>query len=221
MKIIDNRYRIEKLIDKDISYDYYLVTDLMDGYTEKVLTIFEYNGNEEIVEFFIENYLVFSEFEHKNLKRNLSFSLVHTIDSKPTRIKYYYVIGEYIPGIRLSYKNQSLSREEKEKIFAEILDVIDYLHFRGVIYGVLNPDDIYVLEDKSVVVSDVGNAIFKRDRGDYDEESRLYIAPELLMKKDKYDNTVDYYSLEAIYKFMFGEEKTIEEIRGTLRRTSF
>ncbi len=214
MKIIDNRYRVERLIDKEISYDYYLVTDLMDGNTQKVLVTFEYNGNEEIVDYFIENYRTFSEFEHNNLKSNLSFTLTKSIDSRATAIRLYYVVSEFVQGANLDAVKDSLSGDEKKRIFGQVFDVIDYLHFRGVAYGILNPKDIYIGEDKSAKITDLATATIKRERYVYDEDIKTFISPELLMNKDTCNFEVDNYSLEALYKYLFGEEKNIEEIKN-------
>lgn len=114
------------------------------------------------------------------------------------------IAREYVDGRPLSdWLRESPSMEQRKKVFAQLLSVMEYLHKKGVIHNDLSPSNI--------LVSRADNALKLIDLGFADNDMQLmhslggtrnYSSPELLAGQ-KVDARSDIWSLGAIMKEMF------------------
>lgn len=114
------------------------------------------------------------------------------------------IAREYVDGRSLSdWLGENPSLEQRKKVFAQLLSVMEYLHKKGVIHNDLSPSNI--------LVSRADNALKLIDLGFADNDMQLmhslggtrnYSSPELLAGQ-KVDARSDIWSLGAIMREMF------------------
>src|SRR5699024_6047904 len=87
-----------------------------------------------------------------------------------------------------------------------ILIIIDYLHFKGIVYRYLSPTNIFVTEDFSVKLKDLATIYEKAFDKNYDNIDSYFIAPEILLDTKSIDKRVDYYSISRLLKYIFEDD---------------
>lgn len=212
MKIIDNRYKIEKKIADNLYSEIYLVSDLWGDERKKIMKLYSYDEQKKTIDYFITDFIQISNIKHKNILSNEKFSLVKTIDTKKINMLLYYSISEYIDAPKLMDLVEDLSFFERLKIVLDIMISIDYLHFRGYIYQFLSPSEIYVLENNHIKLTDLATIIEKRNKSYIDDFNRYFISPETLINKDFYDKRADYYSIGVIMKYLLLEDFLVDDV---------
>jgi diguanylate cyclase (GGDEF)-like protein len=212
MRIIDNRYKIENSLDDTFYYEQYKVCDLWEGDKTQLMKLYNHNIQNQIIDYFTDNFIHLSNIRHKYLLSSKSFNLVKTIDTKKTNMLLYYSIVEYVEGSRLSHIKDKLDFHERLKIILDTMIVIDFLHFRGFTYKLLSPSEIFITEDKSIKLMDLPTNIEKRHNSHYDDLSRCFILPEALINKERNDKKTDYYSIGTLIKYLLLEDFTTDDI---------
>lgn len=187
MKIIDNRYKIEKKLVDNLSSEVYLVSDLWGDERKKVMKLYSYNDLKNLINYFITDFIQIANIKHRNLVSNEKFNIVKSIDTKKINILLYYSISEYIDAPKLKDIVGSLSFFDKLKIILDIMLTIDYLHFRGYTYQILSPSEIYVLENNRIKLTDFATVVEKREKSYIDDLNRYFLSPETLINKDLND----------------------------------
>jgi len=117
------------------------------------------------------------------------------------------LVMEYIEGRTLDkYLSEKPSKKERNRIFAELLSAVGYLHKRGVIHNDLKPENILITHaDNSLKLIDFGLA-------DSDTEYALrtlgcthrYASPELLAQSREINSRSDIYSIGVLMREIFG-----------------
>lgn len=212
MDLINNRFRIEKGIEEVYHSEAYLVSDLWDKEKSLCLKFLNIEDDRRIIEYFIGNFLDLSMIKHKNLLECKYFDLVDTIDLKRINFILPYIVSECVNGLPLSQISGSLNLRERLFIILDLMGVIDYLHFRGVVYRLLSPSFIFLDSDKSVKIMDMSTIAENIFSSYYDELTRHFIAPELIRNYQSSDYKVDYYSLGMIMKYLFYEDPISEDL---------
>ncbi|MBQ4324093.1 MAG: serine/threonine protein kinase, partial [Clostridia bacterium] len=125
--------------------------------------------------------------------------------------KIQYIVMEYIDGVtlkdRMDQKGQ-LSHEEAIHYLKQILSALQHAHSRGVVHHDIKPQNILLLSDASVKVTDFGIASvpnFEEDTsGDEAVGSVHYISPEQA-QGDVTDEKSDLYSVGVMmYSMLTG-----------------
>ncbi len=117
---------------------------------------------------------------------------------------FYFIVMEYIPGKTLGeiIKERVLNHTELLSIAPMICDALGYAHSQGVIHRDVKPDNILVLENGNVKVTDFGIAKLRMSRGATQTGSITgtpnYLAPELILNQP-YDHRVDIFSLGVTF----------------------
>ncbi|MCK9444218.1 MAG: diguanylate cyclase [Tissierellaceae bacterium] len=202
MRIIDNRYKIEDTIDYKVYSESYRVLDLWGNEKSKFLKFYNYDIQKDLIHYLIENFIQLNNINNHKILANESFNLVKSIDAKRINMKLYYSISEYTSAPRLNDIEQDLTLNEKLHIISDICLAMDFLHFRGITYGLLNPSDIFVDENRKIKLLDIANMIEKRMESYYDEFTRYFISPEILVNKNENHKKVDYYSIGLVIKYL-------------------
>ena len=118
------------------------------------------------------------------------------------------LVMEYIEGRTLNeYLAENPSKKERNRIFAELLSAVGYLHKRGVIHNDLKPENILITHaDNSLKLIDFGLA-------DSNAEYAMrtlgctphYASPELQERNQNIDARSDIYSIGIIMQELLGE----------------
>ncbi len=100
-----------------------------------------------------------------------------------------------------------LSLEDRLYIILQLCTVLDFIHYRGLVYKYLSPSHIYVLEDNSIKLMDLATISERTINRYYDDLTRYFIAPEVLLEHDDIiDKEADKYSLGMIIAYLLTED---------------
>ncbi|MCQ4924198.1 diguanylate cyclase [Tissierella carlieri] len=212
MKIVDNRYKIEKVLEDTLYFETYKVSDLWEDDKIQLMKLYHFDVQRELINYFIDNFIYLSNINHKHILSSEKFNLVKTIDTKKVNMLLYYSISEYIHSPRLSDIKEELSLEEKLKVLLDIIATIDFLHFRGFTYKLLNPSEIFITKDRSVKLTDLATIVEKRYNSHYDDLTRYFISPEALINRDENDKKVDYFSLGVLIKYLLLQDFLVDDV---------
>lgn len=210
MKLINNRYKINGIIYEGQPNESYIVLDLLDKEKPKYLTLYMGERDGDIIDYFIGEYSNIRKIKHKYLIESEDFQIVETINLKRTNMSIYYTVNEYINDPYLNQISRKLSLKESLKIILDLMNVIDYLHFRGVIYRYLSPSNIFISKDNKIKLKDLGTIINDVITSNYDDFTEYFIAPEVLINRESTNENVDYYSLGMIMKYLLCKDFTID-----------
>lgn len=117
------------------------------------------------------------------------------------------LVMEYIEGRTLGeYLKERPSRKERNRVFAELLSAVEYLHKRGIVHNDIKPENIIITRaDNTLKLLDFGLA-------DNDAQYALrtlgctpqYAAPELLNQSGVTDARSDIYSIGVVMRELLG-----------------
>lgn len=156
-----------------------------------------------------------TEYQQRLLRREYELSIgsdhphiVHIFIYEPHFAFGPAIVMEYFECRTLKeYIAENPSREERERLFDELLKAVEYLHKRGVIHNDLKPENILVTRaDNRLKLIDFGLA-------DCDAEAVLrqlgctprYASPELREQRGDVDARSDIYSVGVIMQEMLGD----------------
>lgn len=203
MKLIDNRFKVNKLLKDNTYSSIYEAIDFWDSDRKFCLKIYNTEKQTKVIEYFINNFIDFSRIEHKNLLNNKHFSIIKAIDGKKVNINQYYSTTEFIDAPCLDDIYMNLSLSEKLNIIIQVCTVLDFLHFRGIVYKHLSPTNIFVLENNSIKLNDLASVYESFINVDYDNLTRFFIAPEVVLKQDNnITPNSDKYSLGKLMAYL-------------------
>ena len=117
------------------------------------------------------------------------------------------LVMEYIEGRTLDeYLKERPSRKERNRVFAELLSAVEYLHKRGIVHNDIKPENIIITRaDNTLKLLDFGLA-------DNDAQYALrtlgctprYASPELLNQGGVTDARSDIYSIGVVMRELLG-----------------
>ena len=158
---IDDKYKVEKLLDSGSMGNVYLVRDIENGTVYVMKTLVEAVHSEKAVRRFIREAKELSKLDHKHI--------INVIDFGMSNGRPYYVM-ENLSSVFSSEPNnmdtfikmfheQKVGLREMIKCFAHIAEALDYLHTRGrtIIHRDLKPHNVLV-NNKSIKLVDFGVA---------------------------------------------------------------
>ena len=114
-----------------------------------------------------------------------------------------YIVMELIDGITLKQymeRRGRLNWPEAQHFITQIMKGLSHAHSRGIVHRDIKPQNIMVLRDGTVKVTDFGIACFSNGRNPSNEAigSVHYISPEQA-KGDYTDNRSDIYSAGVVF----------------------
>ncbi|AOT72691.1 diguanylate cyclase [Geosporobacter ferrireducens] len=214
MKLINGRYKIIKDLQRDFCSSYYIVSDIVKNKSPLCLRLFEPEYAESSwIKYYIEQFIFLTSLEHGHMMQNYSFGLMHTIDNKEVSLRQYFYTTEYIGSITLPYIQ--LSKEERLECIYKICKVLKYLHFRGITYKHLNPENIKIYRSENelaVKLTDLAHITqIEYTRTRIDGCHHKFLSPEYQLGAS-IDATSDIYSLGVLlYYFYCGLSYTDSE----------
>ncbi len=201
-KKLDGRYEIRELIGIGGMANVYRCYDTIDD-REVAIKILkdEYLNNEEFIRRFKNESKAIAVLSHPNIVKVYDVSFGDMIQ---------YIVMEYIDGITLKeYINQQkvLTWKETVHLVTQILKALSHAHSKGVVHRDIKPQNMMLLSDGTIKVTDFGIARFSNSTRTMTEQaigSVHYIAPEQA-KGDITDGKTDIYSIGVMmYEMLTG-----------------
>lgn len=202
-KKLDGRYEIRELIGVGGMAYVYHCYDTIDA-REVAIKILkdEYLDNEDFIRRFKNESKAIAVLNHPNIVRVYDVSFGDMIQ---------YIVMEYIDGITLKEyieMRKILDWKEVVHLTAQILKALQHAHESGIVHRDIKPQNIMLLQDGTIKVTDFGIARFSTTgTGTMSEQaigSVHYIAPEQA-RGDKTDGKTDIYSVGVMmYEMLTG-----------------
>ncbi len=202
-KKLDGRYEIRELIGIGGMANVYRCYDTIDD-REVAIKILkdEFLNNEEFIRRFKNESKAIAVLSHPNIVKVYDVSFGDMIQ---------YIVMEYIDGITLKeYINQQkvLTWKETVHLVTQVLAALSHAHSKGVVHRDIKPQNMMLLADGTIKVTDFGIARFSNSTRTMTEQaigSVHYIAPEQA-KGDITDGKTDIYSMGVMmYEMLTGK----------------
>ena len=203
-KRLDGRYEIHELIGIGGMANVYRCTDTIDE-REVAIKILkdEFLNNEEFIRRFKNESKAIAMLSHPNIVKVYDVSFGDMIQ---------YIVMEYIDGITLKeYIDRQGVIEWKDVLHltTQVLRALQHAHESGIVHRDIKPQNIMLLQDGTIKVTDFGIARFSdkatRTMTDQAIGSVHYIAPEQA-RGDITDGKTDLYSVGVmLYEMLTGK----------------
>ena len=138
-----------------------------------------------------------SEMGCKNIVRYYENDIVET---PPPKTYDIYILMEYLTPFDDFIFNNELKVSDVIKLGKDILAALVSCHSQNIIHRDIKDDNIFIGTDNTYKLGDFGvsKILNDRSRAESMKGTPNYIAPEVYLGKEKYDNTVDLYSLGIV-----------------------
>lgn len=143
-----------------------------------------------------------SESGIQNIVRYYENDIVETQSPKTYDI---YILMEYLTPFPDYFDNRSFTVRDVIRLGKDILTALISCHGKNIIHRDIKDDNIFVSSDGVYKLGDFGvsKALKDKSRAESVKGTPNFIAPEVYLGKEKYDNTVDIYSLGIVlYKLL-------------------
>ena len=187
--VIDNRYKLDKLLGSGRVGKVYLATDQQKNKDVAVKILTQSLSSEREQTLFKREFLSIKNLNHPGV--------VKVFEQGEN-----FFTMEYVKGSSLDV----LKEYEFSQIFdacTEITKILDYIHKQGVIHRDLKPDNIKVDKKLAPKILDFGFATYDSVQNFLDPQSDImgtldYMAPEMI-KGFQIDTRADLYSLGVLF----------------------
>lgn len=203
-KKLDGRYEIHELIGVGGMAYVYRCTDTIDDREVAVKILKdEFLNNEEFIRRFKNESKAIAMLSHPNIVKVYDVSFGDMIQ---------YIVMEYIDGITLKEyigRQGVLDWHEALHLTTQILKALQHAHDRGIVHRDIKPQNIMLLQDGTIKVTDFGIARLSdtatKTMTEHAIGSVHYIAPEQA-KGSKTDGKSDIYSVGVmLYEMLTGK----------------
>ena len=203
-KRLDGRYEIKEIIGVGGMAVVYKAYDNVEDRTVAIKILKEeFVSNEEFVRRFKNESKAIAMLSHPNIVKVYDVSFGDLIQ---------YIVMEYIDGITLKeYIERQGSLRWKDAVYftIQILKGLQHAHDKGIVHRDVKPQNIMVLSDGTIKVTDFGIARFARSEQRTITDKAIgsvhYISPEQA-RGEKTDEKADIYSVGVIlYEMLTGQ----------------
>ncbi len=203
-KRLDGRYEIQEIIGVGGMAVVYKAYDSIDDRIVAVKVLKEeYLANEDFRRRFKNESKAIAVLSHPNIVKVYDVSYGD---------KLQYIVMEYVEGITLKeYIEQQGKINWKESLYfvTQILRSLQHAHDKGIVHRDIKPQNIILLSNGTIKVTDFGIARFSRSETKTMTDSAIgsvhYISPEQA-KGDITDNKADLYSVGVVlYEMLTGQ----------------
>lgn len=143
-----------------------------------------------------------SESGVTNIVRYYENDIIETPSPKTYDI---YILMEYLTPFTDYVDSRDFAVKDAIKLGKDILKALVSCHDQNIIHRDIKDDNIFVSSDGTYKLGDFGvsKALKDKSRAESVKGTPNFIAPEVYLGKEKYDNTVDIYSLGIVlYKIL-------------------
>ena len=143
-----------------------------------------------------------SESGTQNIVRYYENDIVETPSPKTYDI---YILMEFLTPFTDYIESKSFTVHDVITLGKDILKALMACHEKNIIHRDIKDDNIFVSSDGVYKLGDFGvsKALKDKSRAESVKGTPNFIAPEVYLGKEKYDNTVDLYSLGIVlYKLL-------------------
>ena len=202
-KRLDKRYEIKELIGVGGMAVVYSAFDILEERTVAIKILKdEFLENKDFIRIFKNESKTIAMLSHPNIVKIFDVSLGDKIQ---------YIVMEYVDGITLKDFIEKQKRVKwKDAIFftGQILSALSHAHSKGIIHRDIKPQNIMLLRNGTIKVTDFGIAKFlsyeTRTLTDKTIGSVHYISPEQA-RGDITDERTDIYSIGVLlYEMLTG-----------------
>ena len=202
-KRLDGRYEIHELIGVGGMAWVYRAYDTIDDRTVAIKILKdEFLGNQDFIRRFKNESKAIAVLSHPNIVKVYDVSFGDRIQ---------YIVEEYIDGITLKeYLDQQRELKWKEAVHftVQILRALHHAHSKGIVHRDIKPQNIMLLQDGAIKVTDFGIARFSRSETRTMTDKAIgsvhYIAPEQA-RGEVADERADIYSVGVmLYEMLTG-----------------
>ncbi|HEX2985547.1 MAG TPA: Stk1 family PASTA domain-containing Ser/Thr kinase [Caproiciproducens sp.] len=202
-KRLDGRYEIHELIGVGGMALVYRAYDIIDDRIVAIKILKdEFLGNDEFIRRFKNESKAIAVLSHPNIVKVFDVSFGDRIQ---------YIVEEFIDGITLKeYLDQQKEIKWKEAIHftIQILRALQHAHEKGIVHRDIKPQNIMLLQDGTIKVTDFGIARFSRSETRTMTDKAIgsvhYISPEQA-RGDLTDEKADIYSVGVmLYEMITG-----------------
>ena len=202
-KRLDGRYEIHELIGVGGMAYVYRAYDIIDDRTVAIKILKdEFLGNQDFIRRFKNESKAIAVLSHPNIVKVYDVSFGDRIQ---------YIVEEYIDGITLKeYLDQQRELKWKEAVHftLQILRALNHAHSKGIVHRDIKPQNIMLLQDGTIKVTDFGIARFSRSETRTMTDKAIgsvhYIAPEQA-RGEVADERADIYSVGVmLYEMLTG-----------------
>lgn len=202
-KRLDGRYEIKEVIGVGgMAVVYKAYDNIEDRIVAIKILKEEFSSNEEFLRRFKNESKAIAVLSHPNIVKvfDVSFGEI-----------FQYIVMEYIDGITLkTYIEQhgSLPWKDAANFTIQILRALQHAHDKGIVHRDIKPQNIMVLKDGTIKVTDFGIARFARNEYKTITDKAIgsvhYISPEQA-KGELTDEKTDIYSVGVmLYEMLTG-----------------
>ncbi|WP_457942324.1 Stk1 family PASTA domain-containing Ser/Thr kinase [Caproiciproducens sp. LBM24188] len=202
-KRLDGRYEIHELIGVGGMALVYRAYDIIDDRIVAIKILKdEFLGNDDFIRRFKNESKAIAVLSHPNIVKVFDVSFGDRIQ---------YIVEEFIDGITLKeYLDQQKEVKWKEAIHftIQILRALQHAHEKGIVHRDIKPQNIMLLQDGTIKVTDFGIARFSRSETRTMTDKAIgsvhYISPEQA-RGDVTDEKADLYSVGVmLYEMITG-----------------
>ncbi len=203
--VIGDRYEIREIIGIGGMAVVYKAYDRVDDRVVAVKVLKdEYKANEEFRMRFKNESKAISMLSHPNIVKVLDVNFGEDVQ---------YIVMEYVEGITLKEyieRQKVLDVREAEHFVVQILRALQHAHDKGIVHRDIKPQNIILLPNANIKVTDFGIARFNHmDTRNVDESSAIgsvhYVSPEQA-KGEFTDGRSDIYSVGVVlYEMLTGQ----------------
>lgn len=203
-KRLDGRYEVLEIIGVGGMSVVYKAYDNVDDRIVAVKILKdEYTQNDDFVRRFKNESKAIAVLSHPNIVKVFDVSFGE---------KLQYIVMEYVDGITLKeyiQKQGAITWNDALFFIVQILKALQHAHDKGIVHRDIKPQNIILLSNGSIKVTDFGIARFSRSETRTLSESVMgsvhYISPEQA-KGEFTDEKADIYSLGVVlYEMLSGE----------------
>lgn len=208
-KKINDRYEIIRLLGEGGMGNVYLVKDFVENRTVALKLIKDKFFSNKAIDRFKNEFKLVSQMKHPNIIKVYDLDVYKETDT-------YFFTMEFVEGQNLTTAFPELSYKEKLEILLQIARGLNYIHNRHIIHFDIKTDNIFLIKEKNsykAKVMDFGLANFAEDFAGKVRGTLVYIAPEVLLKKD-IDYRVDLYSLGMVIYYIFSNKLPFDECKS-------